>query len=80
MLLSAVFAEDKFCASVLLLKHKDLLHCVLLLSMQLRPLFSVCGWANSSSSQFSSLSALAAEQCKNLSCHLFNYFKHRLAW
>lgn len=53
MLLSAMFAEDKFCASVLLLKHKDLLHCVLLLSMQLRPLFSVCGWANSSSSQFS---------------------------
>lgn len=57
MLLSAVFAEDKFCASVLLLKHKDLLHCILLLSMRLRPLFSVCGWANSSSSQFSSLSA-----------------------
>lgn len=71
----ARFAEDKICASATLCEHKDLLHRLRFLHMQFKSPLSMCGEANSSSSQCSSVPALAAEQGKNLYRHLSNYIK-----
>lgn len=71
-----MFAEDK----TLLREHKGLLHCLRFLLMRFKSLLSVWGEADSSGSQFNSVPALAAEQGKNLYCHLFNYLKRCLAW